>query len=225
MTTRFNRHFITGLLVWLPLAVTVWVLLWLQGFLDGLFASLITGLQAVAPDDASFGFLERLRRVPGLGVVVVLATVFLTGLFVTNVFGQWWLKRWDAMMGRIPIVKSIYLGVKQVSDTMLSPRGQAFRQAVLVEFPRKGMWALAFTVGVPGQEVRSRLGEDVQTVFVPTAPNPTSGYTVIVPTADLIVLKMTIDQALKFIVSMGALVPSGSEPLAAAAPVGPPPAA
>ena len=203
-----KKYLVAGLLVWLPLAITIWVLSWLLGVLDGVFASLLSASQAVLPESASAG-IERLRRVPGLGVVALAVGLILTGVFVTNIFGQWWLRQWDRLMGKIPIVKSIYNSVKQVSDTLFSSNGKAFRQAVLVQYPRQGSWTIAFVTGKPGGEVAEHLQGDWVSVYVPTTPNPTSGFFLMMPRADVIDLKMSVDEALKYVISMGVVGPPG----------------
>ena len=201
-----KKYLVTGLLVWLPLAITVWVLSWLLGALDGVFASLLSATQAVLPESARAN-IDSLRRVPGLGVLVLGLGMLLTGIFVTNIFGQWWLRQWDALMGRIPIVKSIYNSVKQVSDTLFSSNGNAFREAVLVQYPRTGSWTIAFITGKPGGEVAARLPGEYVSVYVPTTPNPTSGFFLMMPRADVLELKMSVDEALKYVISMGVVSP------------------
>ena len=201
-----KKYLVTGLLVWLPLAITVWVLSWLLGALDGVFASMLSATQALTPESAR-ETIDTLRRVPGLGVVVLGLVMLLTGVFVTNIFGQWWFRQWDAVMGRIPIVKSIYNSVKQVSDTLFSSNGNAFREAVLVQYPRAGSWTIAFVTGNPGGEVAARLPGEYVSVYVPTTPNPTSGFFLMMPRADVLELRMSVDEALKYVISMGVVSP------------------
>jgi uncharacterized membrane protein len=195
-------------LVWLPLAITIWVLSWLLGALDGVFAWMLSASQAVLPASTAAG-IERLRHVPGLGVLALGAGMVLTGVFVTNIFGQWWLRQWDRLLGKIPIVKSIYNSVKQVSDTLFSTNGNAFREAVLVQYPRQGSWTIAFVTGKPGGEVAEHLQGDWVSVYVPTTPNPTSGFFLMMPMADVVELKMSVDEALKYVISMGVVGPAG----------------
>lgn len=202
-----KKYIITGLLVWLPLAVTVWVLLWIVGLLDGVFVGLLSALQAVLPMDVADA-LGRLKGVPGLGVLLMVVGMLLTGVFVTNIFGQWWLRQWHRILSNTPIVKSIYVSVKQVSDTLFSTSGNAFREAVLVQYPRHGAWTIAFVTGRPGGEVARHLSADgYLSVYVPTTPNPTSGFFLMVPRADVIELEMSVDEALKYIISMGVVAP------------------
>jgi uncharacterized membrane protein len=203
-----KKYLVAGLLVWLPLAVTIYLLSWLLGSLDGLFATLLSASQAVLPESARAG-IERLRHVPGLGVVAVLAILLLTGVFAANIVGQWWLRQYDRLMGKIPIVKSIYNSVKQVADTLFSSNGNAFREAVLVQYPRPGSWTIAFVTGRPGGEVAERLPGDYVSVYVPTTPNPTSGFFLMMPRSDVLELKMSVDEALKYVISMGVVGPGG----------------
>ena len=201
-----RKHLITGLLAWMPLAITIWVLLWVLGLMDGLFSGLLTVSQAVLPEQMRQG-LESLRGVPGLGLVVLVALLWSTGLFVANIFGQWWLAQWNRLLHKIPIVKSIYSSVKQVSDTLFSSNGNAFREAVLVQYPRTGSWTIAFITGKPGGEVAARLPGEYVSVYVPTTPNPTSGFFLMMPRADVLELKMSVDEALKYVISMGVVSP------------------
>lgn len=201
-----RKHIIAGLLVWLPLAITIWVLLWVVGLLDGIFRAVLRAAAALLPASVE-PLVEALVSIPGLGVVLLVVLMLLTGVFVTNMFGQWWLRQWDQMMGRIPIVKSIYNSVKQVSDTLFSSSGQAFREAVLVQYPRAGSWTIAFVTGKPGGEVAGHLQGDHVSVYVPTTPNPTSGFFLMMPRSDVVVLNMSVDEALKYIISMGVVAP------------------
>ena len=210
-----KKYLIAGLLVWLPLAITVWVLSWLLSALDGVFLTLLAATQALLPE-STHAAIEHLRRMPGLGVVVLAAGLVLTGVFVTNIFGQWWVRQWDRMLQKIPIVKSIYSSVKQVSDTLFSSNGNAFREAVLVQYPRQGSWTIAFVTGAPGGEVAGKLPPDMLSVYVPTTPNPTSGFFLIMPRTEVIELRMSVDEALKYVISMGVVVPPPPSPAPAA---------
>jgi len=208
-----RKYIVAGLLVWLPLGITIWVLSWLLGLLDGVFLWVLSATQAVLPDSMHHG-IEQLRHVPGLGVVTMAVGLMLSGVFAANIFGQWWLRQWDKLMHKIPIVKSIYSSVKQVSDTLFSSSGNAFREAVLVQYPRAGSWTIAFVTGKPGGEVATQLQGDFVSVYVPTTPNPTSGFFLIMPRADVLPLAMSVDEALKYVISMGVVVPPAEPALA-----------
>ena len=201
-----KKYLLAGLLVWLPLAVTIWVLQAGYGLLTGVFVWLLSASQTVLPE-GSRAFIEPLQRVPFLGVVVLLIGLLLTGVFATNVAGQWALRQGHRLLTRIPIVKSIYSSVQQVSDTLFSSSGNAFREAVLVQYPRAGSWTIAFVTGKPGGETALHLPGDYLSVYVPTTPNPTSGFFLMLARADAIPLAMSVDEALKYVISMGVVSP------------------
>jgi uncharacterized membrane protein len=201
-----RKYLVAGLLVWLPLAITVWVLAQVLDVVNGVFGSLLSALALVMPASLKDGVLE-LRHVPGLGLVILAGGLLVTGVFVANIFGQWLLTQWDRLMSHIPIVKSIYSSVKQVSDTLFSSSGNAFREAVLVQYPRAGSWTIAFVTGTPSGEVACHLEEEHVSLYVPTTPNPTSGFFLIMPRAEVRPLHMTVDEALKYIISMGTVAP------------------
>lgn len=193
-----RKYFITGLLVLVPLFITVWVLVTLIHTMDQSLTLLPTQWQ---PQNL-FGF-----NVPGLGVLLTLGIIFATGLVATNIFGQQLILLWESFLTRVPFVKTIYSSVKQVSDTLFSDSGNAFRKAVLVQYPRQNSWTIAFITGTPGGDVVNHLTGDYISVYVPTTPNPTSGFFLMMPKADVIELEMSVDEALKYIISMGTVVP------------------
>ncbi|HWI10162.1 MAG TPA: DUF502 domain-containing protein [Burkholderiaceae bacterium] len=201
-----KKYLIAGLLVWLPLAITIWVLQAALGLLDGVFGWFLNAARAVLPAAAE-PLIDLLLKIPGLGVIVMLSALLLTGVFATNMVGQWWLRQGSRALSKIPIVKSIYNSVKQVSDTLFSSSGNAFREAVLVQYPRAGSWTIAFVTGKPGGEAALHLSGDYLSVYVPTTPNPTSGFFLMVPRADVVVLQMSVDEALKYVISMGVVAP------------------
>ena len=204
-----KKYLLAGLLVWLPLAVTIWVLQAVLGLLNGVFVWLLAVSQAVLPD-GSHSFIEMLQKIPFLGVIVMVIGLLLTGIFATNIFGQWALRQGHRLLTKIPIVKSIYSSVQQVSDTLFSSSGNAFREAVLVQYPREGAWTIAFVTGKPGGEAASHLSGDYLSIYVPTTPNPTSGFFLMLRRSDVIPLAMSVDDALKYVISMGVVAPAAT---------------
>ena len=204
---NLKKYILAGLLVWLPLAITIWVLSWLVGALDGILANVLFGLGSVLPQ-VHTDSLQQLNGIKGLGVVMVFLVLVLTGALASNVAGRWMVKQWDKLFTHIPIVKSIYNSVKKVSDTLFSSNGNAFRKAVLLQYPRQGTWTIAFQTGAPQGEVQTHLGEGFMSVYVPTTPNPTSGFFLLVPATDVIELDMSVDEALTYVISMGAVSPT-----------------
>ena len=193
-----KKYFITGLLVLVPLFITLWVLSTLIHTMD---QSLLLLPEAWQPKKL-FGY-----NVPGLGALLTLVIIFVTGLVATNIFGQQLIVLWESFLNKVPFVKTIYSSVKQVSDTLFSNTGNAFRKAVLVQYPRLGSWTIAFVTGVPGGDVVNHLHGDYISVYVPTTPNPTSGFFLMMPKVDVIELEMSVDEALKYIISMGTVAP------------------
>ena len=207
-----KKYILAGLLTWLPLAITIWVLLWVLGLMDGVFTGLLSAGKLVLPT-TTHGTIDRLGEVPGLSALVMVVALLLTGVFVTNIVGQWSVRQWDKLMSHIPIVKSIYTSVKQVSDTLFSTNGNAFREAVLVQYPRAGSWTIAFVTGRPSGEVAGLLPGEHLGLYVPTTPNPTSGFFLMVPRSEVMPLAMSVDDALKYVISMGVVAPGAHPPV------------
>ena len=200
-----KKYLITGLLIWVPLAITIWVLNLIVSTMDQSLLLLPKQYQT----EAVWGF-----HVPGLGVVLTLVVVFLTGVLAANFIGERMLLVWETILNRIPVVASIYSAVKQVSDTLFSGSGQAFRKALLVPYPHRDSYTLAFLTGKPGGDVLNHLKGDYVSVYVPTTPNPTSGFFLMMKTSDVVELDMSVDDALKYIISMGVVTPNGKTPKA-----------
>ena len=196
-----KKYLITGLLIWIPLVITIWVLKLVVDTLD-------QTLLLLPPTLRTESWLGM--HIPGMGVLLTLLIVFLTGAVTANLIGQRLVHFWHEILHRIPVVSSIYSSVKQVSDTLFSSSGEAFRKALLVQWPREGMWTIAFLTGTPGSDVTRHLQGDFVSVYVPTTPNPTGGYFVMMPRQDVIELDMSVDTALKYVISMGVASPNGS---------------
>ncbi|MFZ4876052.1 DUF502 domain-containing protein [Janthinobacterium sp. Mn2066] len=194
-----RKYFITGLLILVPLAITLWVLNLVVGTLD---QSLLLVPEQYRPKQL-FGF-----DIPGLGTILTIVIVFLTGLLTNNLVGNYVVRLWEKLLQRIPIVNSLYSSVKQVSDTLFSSSGNAFRKAVLVPYPHQNSWTIAFLTGVPGGDAANHLVGDYVSVYVPTTPNPTSGFFLMMKRSDVVELDMSVDAALKYIVSMGVVAPA-----------------
>jgi uncharacterized membrane protein len=206
----FRRYFITGLLIWVPIGITLWVL-------DLVITTMDLSLSLLPQTWQPVALLGR--HVPGLGALLTVIVIFATGVLATNFLGQRLVRIWEGLLSRIPIVRTIYSSVKQVSDTLLSPQGNAFRKALLVEYPRQGSWTIGFLTGTPADEVRRRVaqarpvvddagtGAEMVSIYVPTTPNPTSGFFLMMRREDTIELDMSVDEALKYIVSMGVVTP------------------
>ena len=190
----FKKNILTGLLVLIPIVLTLWVLVTLTQFLDQILLFLPKEFQP----DVFFG-----GAIPGYGVIVTLIVVFLTGVIANNFFGKKIITIYEYVLNKVPVISSIYKGIKQVSDTLLSNPGQAFSKAVLIEFPNAGTYTFAFVTGVPNDQIAKYLKGKFVNVYVPTTPNPTSGYTLIVPTKKIIEIDLSVDQVLKYVISMG----------------------
>ncbi|AXE29111.1 hypothetical protein DK842_03775 [Chromobacterium phragmitis] len=194
-------YLIAGLLIWLPLAITLWVLNLIIGSLD----QTLNLLPMEWRPQQLLG-----RDIPGLGVVFAVLVVMGTGMLAANVLGRRLVEFWHGLLSRTPVVNSIYNSVKQVSDTLLSDSGNAFKKALLVRWPHQNAWTVAFQTGAPAQEIlrHAEKGEELVSVYVPTTPNPTSGYFIVVPRSDTRELNMSVDEALKYVISMGVVAPN-----------------
>lgn len=192
-----RRYFLAGLLFWLP----IWVTLLIIKFLVDLIDQSLSLLPYKYQPDIVFGV-----HIPGLGIIFTIIFVFITGMLVTNFIGKWFIILWESALSRIPLVRSIYTAVKQMLSAIFSTTGESFRKVVLVEYPRKDMWSIAFQTGsnftIPGKE-----DEKLISVFIPTTPNPTSGFLLMLPPQDVVELSMTVDQALKLVISLGIVLP------------------
>jgi uncharacterized membrane protein len=195
-----RKWLFSGLLVIVPVAITMWVLQWIIGTLD---QTLLILPEAWQPDRL-IGF-----HVPGFGVLLTLGILLVVGAVASNFAGKKLVIWGDAIVSRIPVVRSIYSSVKQVSDTLFSESGNAFRTAVLIQWPRPDVWTIGFVTGVPGGDVANYLVGDYLSVYVPTTPNPTGGYFVMLRKTDCIELRMSVDEALRYVISMGVVVPAG----------------
>ena len=194
----FKRYFITVLLIWVPLGITVWVLNLLIGTMDQSLLLLPEGLR---PEN------QIGMSLPGLGVILTLGVIFLTGVLTANIVGQRLIRFWEGLLSRIPVVKSIYYSVKQVSDTLFSGSGEAFRKVLLVRYPHPEAWSLAFQTAGPGRDIGAKLDGDYVGVFIPTTPSPVNGFYFFVRKNETIELDISVDDALKCIISMGVVAP------------------
>lgn len=199
MKNPVRKYFITGLLIWVPLAITVWVLTLIVRTMD---QSLLLLPTAIRPETLLGVYI------PGIGMLLTLLVVLLTGIVTANIVGQRLVRFWEALLARIPVVKSIYYSVKQVSDTLFSGNGEAFRKVLLVRYPHPEAWSVAFQTGVPADEVTAQSKDELISVFIPTAPSPVNGFFFFVRKRDTVELDMSVDDALKYIVSMGVVAPA-----------------
>jgi uncharacterized membrane protein len=206
---RLRRYLIAGLLVWLPILVTLFVLRFLVGLMD----QTLLLLPENARPEALLGF-----RIPGLGLVLAIVLLLATGLAATNLVGRKLIRWWEGLMTRIPFVRSLYSGTKTFTETVFSGKGQAFQKVLLVQYPRQGIWTLAFLTSQEFQEPGHRTGRDLLGVFVPTTPNPTSGFIIMMPREDVIVLDMSVEDAMRVILTLGVVTPAWRADLPAAGP-------
>lgn len=193
-----RKYLIAGLLVWMPLGITFLVVRAFVGFLDNILLLLP---QQYQPDNL-LGF-----HIPGLGVVLAIILVLATGMIVANLLGRRIVAAWESLLARIPVVRTLYAGVKQIMEAVLATDAKSFSKVILIEYPRKGLWGLAFMTSDDLGEVQVKSGADLVSVFVPTTPNPTSGFVIMLPKKDMIELEMSVEDGLKMIISMGVVVP------------------
>jgi uncharacterized membrane protein len=199
MMSNVRRYFISGLLIWAPILITLLVI----KFLVDLFGTVVSLLPHRFQPDTIIGF-----HVPGINLFITLGVILLTGLIVANILGRRLMLIWDSLIGRIPLVRSVYSGTQQVLQTLFTPNGQSFRKVLLVEYPRAGAWTMAFQTGDATPEVQKLVGgEPMLSIYVPTTPNPTSGFLLLVAKSSVIELEMTVEQALKFVISLGVVTP------------------
>jgi len=196
---HLRRYLVAGLLVWIPLGVTILILKVLISLMD---RSLLLIPQQYRPEEW-LGF-----SVPGLGLILTLLVLLVTGLLAANIVGRSMVGLWESLLDRIPVVRSVYSAAKNFTEIVFSDSGQSFKKVLLIEYPRKGIYSLAFQTATNLGEVQGRMGEQMVCTFVPTTPNPTSGYIIIVPKKDIIELDMEIDEALKMIISLGVVIPT-----------------
>lgn len=204
---RLRRYLIAGLLVWIPLGVTLLLIGFAVRQMDRALSLIPRQYQPSALLQQLFGTEEPVH-IPGFGVILIIIVVLLTGVFVANFVGRYVVGGWESLMDRIPIVRSIYSAAKNFAEIVFSDTSQSFKQVLLIEYPRKGLYSLAFQTSSQLGEVQTKTGDEVVCCFVPTTPNPTSGLVIIVPRKDVRVLDMDVDEALKMIISLGVVVPT-----------------
>ena len=195
-----RKYIIAGLLVWLPFAATVVIVKLVVDLLDNIILLLPPEYQPTAV----LGF-----SIPGFGIVLAISILLITGMLAANLFGRRLVEFWEAILNRIPLVRSIYNSVKQISTTILDSNGKSFRKVVMLQYPRKGIWSIGFLTNENVSTDIDGLNEDLVAVFVPTTPNPTSGFIIMAPRDDITELDMTVEEGFKFIISMGVIVPDG----------------
>lgn len=204
---RIRRYLVAGILVWAPLAVTYLLLKFAVNIMDRTLRFIPANLRPEILLQQLIGS-ENPVHIPGLGIILALTVLLLTGFLAANFVGRAFVGGWEALMHRIPIVRSIYSGAKHFAEMVFSDSSQSFKNVLLIEYPRKGLYSLAFQTSSALGEVQGRTGEDVVCCFVPTTPNPTSGFIIIVPRKDITVLDMEVDEALRMIISLGVVVPT-----------------
>ena len=200
MMTALRKYIIAGLLVWLPLVITVAIIKFVIDLLD----STILLLPLEYRPEALLGF-----SIPGFGIILAVGVLVLTGVFAANLLGRRLVLVWEAVLGKIPLVRTVYNSVKQVSTTLLASQSTSFRKVVLVEYPRKDCWCLGFLSNEHVETTRNITDQKLQSIYLPTTPNPTSGFNLLIPERDIIELDMSVEDGFKFIISMGVIVPEG----------------
>lgn len=215
MLKTLRRHLVAGLILWIPLLITFLIVRFLIRFVD----RTLLLLPPTWRPEALLGF-----NIPGLGVILAVGILLLTGVVAANFAGRRLVEIGDRLLARIPLVRGIYSGAKQVAETLFADSSTAFSRVMLVEYPRKGLWSMCFQTSDTVGEIQSRTAEDVVCVFMPTTPNPTSGFLLFVPRHDLVPLEMKVDEGLRMIISLGVAVPHWQSPEAAKASLAPPPA-
>jgi len=194
---KIRNYFISGLLFWIPLGLSIVVIKFFLELVNNIIPS------QYLPES----IFNLDKNIPGSGIVIVLLIIIVTGALVNNFIGKKVIKAWDRLLNKIPGFRGIYKAIKKLSDTVLSASGDSFKKAVLVEYPRKGMWTIAFQTGTYHGEVEKIIGEDIINIYIPTTPNPTSGFFIMMPRKDVIDLNMTVDEAFKLIISTGVVSP------------------
>ena len=204
---RIRRYLVAGILVWAPLAVTYLLLKFAVNIMDRTLRFIPANLRPEILLQQLIGS-ENPVHIPGLGIILAFAVLLLTGFLAANFVGRAFVGGWEALMHRIPVVRSIYSGAKHFAEMVFSDSSQSFKNVLMIEYPRKGLYSLAFQTSSELGEVQGRTGEDVVCCFVPTTPNPTSGFIIIVPRKDITVLDMSVDEALRMIISLGVVIPT-----------------
>ena len=206
--SKLRSYFIAGVLVTAPIAITIWLTISIISFLDRTVKNLIL-------PEFSMEEYWTLYSIPGLGIFVAVVFILLVGMFATNIMGRFFVRIGESILDRLPVVRSLYGATKQIFETVFADKADAFREVVMIEYPRKDMWVLGFLTGTAKGEIQANTEEDVVNIFVPTTPNPTSGFLLFVPRKDVKVLNLTIEQGIKLIVSAGIITPDKMEALEA----------
>lgn len=201
--SRLKSYFIAGVLISAPIAITIWLTIAVIGFIDRTVKNIIL------PADYAYTF--TFYSIPGFGIVIAVAFLLLVGVFATNIMGRFFVRLGERIFDHVPIIRSLYSATKQIFETVFADKAEAFREVVMIEYPRKDMWVLGFLTGTTKGEVQEKTEDTVVNVFVPTTPNPTSGFLLFVPRKDIIIMDMTIEQGIKLIVSAGIITPEKLE--------------